>query len=66
MTRNIGTIDRLIRVAVGLAILSLYFLGPQSKWALLGLVPLLTAFSGWCPPYSMLGINTCRRRAEGA
>jgi hypothetical protein len=65
MTRNIGTIDRLVRVAVGLAILSLYFLGPQSNWALLGLIPLVTAFVGWCPPYSMLGISTCNRRTEG-
>ncbi|MDR2852792.1 MAG: DUF2892 domain-containing protein [Burkholderiaceae bacterium] len=63
MTRNIGSIDRIIRIVVGLAILSLYFVGPQSRWALLGLVPLLTAFIGWCPPYSMLGINTCKKKS---
>jgi len=63
MTRNIGSIDRLIRAVVGVAILSLYFVGPQSNWALLGLIPLFTAFIGWCPPYSMLGISTCKRKA---
>jgi hypothetical protein len=60
MTRNIGTIDRIIRVVVGLAALSLVFVGPKSFWGLLGLVPLITALVGWCPPYAMLGIKTCR------
>ena len=61
MTRNIGTVDRLIRAAVGMALLSLFFIAPQSRWGLLGLFPLITAFIGWCPPYSLLGINTCKR-----
>ncbi len=60
MTRNIGSIDRLIRFVAGLAVLSLVFVGPQSLWGLLGLVPLATAVIGWCPPYAMLGISTCR------
>lgn len=60
MTRNIGSIDRLIRIVVGLAVLSLVFVGPHSLWGLLGLVPLVTAVVGWCPPYAMLGISTCR------
>lgn len=57
---NIGTIDRAIRVVVGLAVLSLVVAGPHTLWGLLGLVPLLTAAVGWCPPYAMLGISTCR------
>jgi Inner membrane protein YgaP-like, transmembrane domain len=60
MTRNIGAVDRVIRIVVGLAVLSLVFVGPQTLWGLLGLVPLLTALVGWCPPYAMLGISTCR------
>ena len=60
MTRNIGNTERLIRLVVGLAILSLTVIGPQSMWGLLGLVPILTAAIGWCPPYSLLGINTCK------
>lgn len=64
MIRNVGTIDRLVRAVAGLAILSLVLVGPQTLWGLLGLVPLLTAVVGWCPPYAMLGINTCRSSAE--
>ena len=62
MTRNVGTIDRVVRVVVGLAILSLVFVGPKTMWGLLGLVPLLTALVGWCPPYAILGISTCKVR----
>jgi hypothetical protein len=65
MIRNIGGIDRMIRIIVGLAILSLVFVGPQTPWGLLGLVPLLTALVGWCPPYALLGINTCKRTEAG-
>lgn len=60
MNRNIGSIDRLIRVVIGLAVLSLLFVGPKTLWGLLGLVPLLTAMVGWCPPYAILGISTCK------
>jgi hypothetical protein len=59
MTRNIGSADRIIRIVIGLAVLSLYFVGPKSVWALLGLIPLATAAIGWCPPYKILGISTC-------
>jgi hypothetical protein len=64
MTQNVGTIDRVIRAVAGLAILSLVFVGPKSLWGLLGLVPLLTAAVGWCPPYSLLGLNTCKTAAK--
>jgi hypothetical protein len=45
----------------GLGIISLFFVGPQTPWALLGIVPVLTGLIGWCPPYALLGINTCRK-----
>jgi hypothetical protein len=60
MKKNIGGIERIIRVAAGLAIVSLVFVGPKSPWAWLGVVPLLTGLVGWCPPYALLGISTCR------
>ena len=63
MKKNIGTIERVVRVVAGLIILSLAFVGPQSPWAYLGIVPLLTGLSGWCPPYALLGISTCGRSA---
>ena len=63
MKQNVGKIDRLIRFVVGLGILSLIFVGPQTMWGLLGLIPLGTALIGWCPPYTLLGINTCGTRS---
>jgi hypothetical protein len=58
MKKNIGSIERVVRIVAGLAILSLAFVGPKSAWAYLGIVPLATGLLGWCPPYAMLGINT--------
>jgi len=59
MACNVGTIDRILRAVVGLALISLVFIGPQTAWGWIGLVPLATAVLGWCPPYAMLGISTC-------
>ena len=64
MTKNVGTIDRVIRAVVGLAILSLVFVGPKSFWGLLGFIPLITALVGWCPPYALIGLNTCKTAAK--
>lgn len=58
--KNVGQTERLIRVVAGLGIVSLVFIGPQTPWGLLGLVPIATGLLGWCPPYSILGINTCK------
>jgi hypothetical protein len=59
MKINEGGLDRILRVLAGLAILSLAFVGPKTPWAYLGLVPLLTGAIGYCPLYSILGLNTC-------
>jgi len=61
MKNNIGNIERIVRIVVGLAILSLTVVGPQSLWGLIGIVPLSTGIIGWCPPYAMLGISTCKK-----
>lgn len=60
MTKNIHPIERGVRVAVGLLLISIAFWGPSSLWFLIGIVPLATGLLGWCPPYAMFGINTCR------
>lgn len=57
---NIHPVERVGRGIIGLVILSLIFWGPKSLWGLVGLLPLITALVGWCPPYSWLGINTCK------
>ncbi|WP_299980872.1 DUF2892 domain-containing protein [uncultured Pseudoteredinibacter sp.] len=59
--KNEGTIDRVIRITIGLAILSLAFFGPQSPWAYIGLIPLLTGLIGFCPLYKLVGIKTCTK-----
>lgn len=64
MTPNIGSTDRLLRAIVGVGLVSLVFVGPQTPWGWIGLVPLATALVGWCPPYALLGINTCRAPAR--
>lgn len=61
MTQNIGNVERVIRAIVGLALISIVFVGPQTPWGWLGLIPLATAALGWCPPYALFGINTCGR-----
>jgi DUF2892 family protein len=58
--KNVSNIDRLIRFAVGIALLALVFVGPKSWWGLVGIVPLATSLVGFCPLYRLLGINTCR------
>lgn len=59
MTRNIGNAERILRAIVGLGLISLVFIGPQTLWGWIGIVPLATALIGWCPPYALFGINTC-------
>jgi hypothetical protein len=64
MTRNIGSIDRGLRVVLGLALLAyaLGFIGKGSSFSWvgwIGVVPLLTALIGNCPAYSIFGFNTC-------
>ncbi len=61
MKKNIGNIERIVRVVVGLVLLSLTFVGPQTLWGLIGILPLATGLVGWCPPYAMLGISTCKK-----
>jgi len=59
MTRNEGSIDRGARVLMGLILLSQVFVGLETMWGLLGIIPLATGLVGFCPLYRVLGINTC-------
>jgi hypothetical protein len=60
MTCNVGGFDRIARAVLGLVLLSLFFVGPQTLWGLVGLIPLGTAIFGWCPLYVPLGFSSCR------
>lgn len=59
MKTNIGGIDRVLRIVLGLALIGLMLAGTIGAWGWIGLVPLATAAIGFCPVYPMLGINTC-------
>jgi hypothetical protein len=62
MQQNVGGIDRVLRILVGLGLISLVFIGPQTAWGWFGVVPLATALIGWCPAYMPFGIKTCKAR----
>ena len=58
--KNLHPIGRAIRAGLGAILIPLAFIGPASPWFLLGLVPLITAMTGWCPPYALLGFSTLK------
>ena len=66
LPNNEHVIDRVLRVIVGLGILSLAFIGPQTMWGYLGLVPIATGLLGTCPIYTLFGLSTCSVRKSAA
>jgi hypothetical protein len=59
MIKNAGSMDRILRISFGLGVLSTAFVGPETAWGYLGIIPVFTGLVGWCPLYTVLGINTC-------
>ncbi len=59
MPRNEGVADRVLRVLAGVVLLSIVFVGPQTPFGWIGLVPLVTGLVGSCPLYTVLGLRTC-------
>lgn len=59
LPRNEHAVERTVRVLVGLGLISLVFVGPQTPWGWIGVVPLATGLIGSCPLYTVLGISTC-------
>ena len=65
MTKNVGQIDRILRIVIGLALLAGFFLNADAtyRWAyLIGIVPLATGLMSSCALYSVLGFNTCKTK----
>jgi hypothetical protein len=61
MSSNVGGIDRIVRILVGLVLIGLAVAGIFSPWGYIGAVPLLTGVIGWCPAYLPFGFKTCKR-----
>ena len=59
MNKNEGSVDRAVRVVLGLVLLALVFVGPKTMLGLIGIVPLATGLVGFCPLYKILGMSTC-------
>lgn len=59
MFKNVGTVDRTLRIVVGLALVGATVAGVLPVWGWIGVVPLATGLIGWCPAYRLLGIKTC-------
>ena len=64
MKNNEGGIDRMVRIVAGLVLLGLMATGTIGWWGWLGIVPLVTGLNGWCPAYTLLGMNTCPMKSK--
>jgi len=62
MKANVGGIDRILRIAIGLVLIGLAATNTVGWWGWLGIVPLATGLIGWCPPYAIFGLSTCKTR----
>lgn len=60
---NVGGIDKTLRIIIGVVLIALVFIGPQTAWGWVGLVPLLTGFINFCPLYRIFGLNSCRLKS---
>jgi len=63
MNPNVGSVDKIIRIAAGAGLISLVFIGPQTPWGWIGIVPIATALISWCPLYTIIGLNTCAKKS---
>jgi hypothetical protein len=59
MKANVGGIDKILRIAVGIALIVMAYMNVIGVWGYIGVVLLLTGLIGWCPVYPMLGISSC-------
>lgn len=59
MKSNVGGADKILRIVAGLVLLVLAIMGIGAPWTFIGIVPLATGLMGWCPAYSLFGLNTC-------
>jgi hypothetical protein len=58
---NVGSIDRLLRIIIGITLIGLVFIGPKTAWGWIGIIPLITGLARRCPAYGLIGLNTCEK-----
>lgn len=64
LPQNEHTVDRVLRVALGSALIALVFVGPQTPWGWLGSILVVTGLIGSCPIYTVLGVSTCSTKSR--
>ncbi len=64
MTRNVGRMDRIARIIIGIGLIALVYVGPKTSLGWIGLIPLITGMIGNCPAYSLFGFSTCPKSAR--
>ena len=66
MGKNVGDIGRILRIGIGLILIVMELGGtsPISPWGWIGVAPLVTGLIGWCPPYAILGMSTCKSKSS--
>ncbi|HMW18983.1 MAG TPA: DUF2892 domain-containing protein [Accumulibacter sp.] len=65
MKLNVGGLDKILRIVVGIALIAMTLMGVIGVWGWIGVVPLATGLFGFCPLYTVLGMNTCPIRKNG-
>ena len=63
-TSNINTLDKMVRLFIGLVMLALAFTGPKTPWGFAGIILIITAFINFCPLYAALGISTASKNSD--
>ncbi len=64
MKANVGGVDRIFRIILGIVLLSLIFWGPKTMWGLIGLIPLITGLVRFCPLYAPFKISTNKEESQ--
>ena len=61
MPKNLHSIDRILRIVIGVALLSLVFIGPKTAWGYVGIILIATSFINFCPIYRIFGFSTASK-----
>ena len=64
MAKNVGGIDKTLRIVVGAALVGATIAGMLPVWGYIGIIPLATGLMNWCPAYTLLGMNTCPMKKD--